>query len=62
MDLLQKTNDITAQTDITLGGAPIDAEGVWSGQWKAAETGSTQTPTIQVAPTSATIIHFLGSK
>jgi hypothetical protein len=62
MDLAQKNNDITAQTDITLGGAPIDSQGGWTGQWKAAETGSTQNPTIQVAPTSATIVHFLSSK
>ena len=26
--------------------------GLWTGQWKAAETGSTQNPTIKVAPTS----------
>jgi hypothetical protein len=62
MDLAQKTNDITSQTDITLGGAPVDAHGVWTGQWQAAETGSTQNPTIQVAPTSATTVHFLSSK
>ena len=62
MDLTQKDNDIGAQTDITLGGAPIDAQGVWTGQWKAAETRSTQAPTITVAPTSAAIVHFLSSK
>ena len=62
MDLVQKNNDITAQTDITLGGAAIDAQGVWTGRWEAAETGSTQNPTIKVAPTSATIVHFLSSK
>jgi hypothetical protein len=52
----------SAQTDITLGGAPIDAQGVWAGQRKAAETGTTQNPVISVAPTSATIVHFLSSK
>jgi hypothetical protein len=62
MDLMQKNNDITAQTDITLGGAAIDAQGVWTGQWKAAETGSAPNLTILVAPTSAAIIHFLRSK
>jgi hypothetical protein len=62
MDLVQKTNDVTAQTDITLGGAPIDAQGGWAGKWAAAETGSTPNPTVTVAPTSAAIIHFLGSK
>jgi hypothetical protein len=62
MDLAQKDNDITAQTDITLGGASIDAQGVWTGRWQTAETGSIQNPSIKVAPTSATIIHFLGPK
>ena len=63
MDLAQKNNDITAQTDITLGGAPIDAQGVWTGQWQAAETGSApKARPSQVAPTSATIVHFLSSK
>ena len=62
MDLVQKDNDVAAQTDITLGGAPIDAQGTWTGQWKAANTGSASRPTITVAPTSATIVHFLASK
>jgi hypothetical protein len=62
MDLVQKNNDITAQTDITLGGAAIDPQGVWTGHWEAARTGSTQNPTIKVAPTSATIVHFLSSQ
>jgi hypothetical protein len=62
MDLAQKNNDVAAQTDITLGGAPIDAQGVWTGQWNVAETGSAQNPTILLAPTSAAIIHFLSSK
>ena len=62
MDLVQKNNDITAQTDITLGGASVSAEGVWAGRWEAAETGSSQNPTIKVAPTSATIVHFFIAK
>ncbi len=62
MDLVQKNNDVAAQTEITLGGSVIDSQGVWTGQWKAAETGSNQNPTIQVAPTSAAIVHFLRSK
>ena len=62
MNLVQKNNDVAAQTDITLGGSAIDPQGGWTGQWKAAETGSAASPTITVAPTSATIIHFSGSK
>ncbi len=62
MELAQKNNDVAAPTDITLGGAPIDAQGKWAGQWKPVETGSASSPTITVAPTSATIVHFLASK
>lgn len=58
LDLTQKDSDITAQTDTTLGGASIDAEGVWTGGWVAAETGSTQNPTFKVAPASVTIVRF----
>ena len=62
MDLAQKNNDAAARTDITLGGASIDTEGVWTGRWEVVDTGPTQNPTIEVAPASAAIIHFLGSK
>ena len=62
MDLVQRHNDETAQTDITLGGVSISADGVWAGKWESAETGSPQNPTIKVAPTSATIVHFFSVK
>ena len=62
MDLVQKNHDVAARTDITLGGASIDTEGVWTGRWKVAETGPTQNPTIEVAPASAAIVHFAGAK
>ena len=62
MDLVQKNNDVAAGTDITLGGASIDTEGVWTGRWEVAKTGPTQNPTIEVAPASAAIVHFLSSK
>ena len=62
MDLAQKNGDVAAQTDITLGGASINAEGVWTGRWTAAETGPTQNPTVNVAPASAAIVHFPGPK
>jgi hypothetical protein len=62
MDLAQKANNVAAQTDITLGGAGIDSQGVWAGQWNSTDFGSTQNPVIQVPPTSAIIVHFLASK
>jgi hypothetical protein len=58
MDLMQKHNDIAAQTEITLGGAPIDAQGVWTGHWEAVERNSSRDQIMQVAPTSATIVHL----
>ncbi len=62
MVLAQKNNDITAQTDITLGGAPIEAKGVWHGKWEAAKTGSGQSASVEVPPTAAIIVHFLSAK
>ncbi len=62
MDLAQKNNDTSAQADITLGGAAIGFDGLWSGKWEAANTGTSQVPSIEVAPTSATIVHFVGAK
>jgi hypothetical protein len=57
MDLAQKNQDITAKTDITLGGAPINAQGIWPGQWEKINA-NTDGLTIQVAAASATILRF----
>jgi hypothetical protein len=59
LDLAQKDNDISAMTGITLGGAPLDPQGTWSGQWQPLAAGSADAPTIQVAPTSATILRLI---
>jgi hypothetical protein len=61
LDLAQKDNDVAATTGITLGGAPIDPQGTWSGQWQpiAADAGN---PTFQVAPTSAVILRLAADK
>lgn len=58
LDLVQKDSHITAKTDITLGGAPIDTQGEWSGQWKNIGTSTSNSLRIQVPPTSATIIRL----
>ncbi len=34
MDLAQKDQDVAAKTGVMLGGASIDPQGIWSGQWK----------------------------
>jgi hypothetical protein len=58
MDLVQKDQDVAAKTGVTLGGASIDPQGIWSGQWKKIEGGDSANLTVQVAPASATILHF----
>jgi hypothetical protein len=58
MDLAQKDNDIAARTGISLGGAGIDPEGVWSGRWKKIKHRPPEALSVEVAATSATILHF----
>jgi hypothetical protein len=62
MDLVQKDQDVTAKTGVMLGGASIDPQGIWSGQWKKIEGGNSGNLTVQVAPASATILHFSPAK
>lgn len=62
MDLTQKHDDIAAKSDVTLGGASINPTGIWLGQWQKIEAGHSGSPTIQVAPASATILHFSSAK
>jgi hypothetical protein len=62
MDLMQKHQDIAAKTDVKLGGASINPTGIWSGQWKKIKDRHSGAPTIQVAPASATILHFSSAK
>jgi hypothetical protein len=58
MDLVQKDQDVAARTGVMLGGAPIDPQGVWSGQWQNIKPGNSGTLKLKVAPASATILHF----
>jgi hypothetical protein len=62
MDLVQKDQDIAAKTGVMLGGAAIDPQGKWAGQWEKLESGNSGDPTFQVAPASATILHFSPTK
>jgi hypothetical protein len=61
MDLVQKNQDIAAKTGVMLGGASIDPQGIWSGQWEKIEGGPGNL-TVQVAPVSATILCFSPAK
>lgn len=59
MDLVQANQDVTAQTGITLGGATINTQGIGSPTWENIEGGYTGSLTVQVAPASASILHFV---
>ncbi len=58
MDLVQKNQDVAAKTGVRLGGAAVDAQGIWPGKWKKVKAGAFGNLTVQVAPASATILHF----
>lgn len=58
MDLVQKNQDIAAKMDVMLGGAAINPQGIWPGQWNTIKSGDSGNLTVQVAPASATLLHF----
>jgi hypothetical protein len=58
MDLIQKDQDVAAKTGVTLGGASVNPQGIWSGQWEKVEGSNAGNLTVQVAPASATLLHF----
>ncbi len=62
MDLVQQNQDVAAKTGVMLGGAPIDAQGIWSGGWEKIKDGDSGNLTVQVAAASATILKFSPSK
>jgi hypothetical protein len=62
MDLTQENQDIAAKTGVNLGGAPIDPQGTWSGQWTKIADANSDNLTVQVPPASATILHFVPAK
>jgi hypothetical protein len=62
MDLIQKDHDVAAKTDVGLGGASINSEGIWAGKWKKIKGGNSGSLTVQVAPSSATLLHFSPAK
>jgi hypothetical protein len=62
MDLAQKDQDVAAKTGIMLGGAEVDLQGIWTGQWKTIENGDSASLKIQVSPASAAILRFSPTK
>jgi hypothetical protein len=61
MDLAQKDRDVSAQADVMLGGASVNPQGTWAGQWTAVD-GNSGSLTVPVAPASAIILHFSPAK
>jgi len=62
MDLVQKDQDVAAQADVMLGGASVNPQGIWAGQWTAVDGGNSGSLTVQVSDASATILHFSPAK
>jgi hypothetical protein len=62
MDLIQKDQDVAAKKGVMLGGTSVNPQGIWSGQWKKIKGGKSGSLKIQVAPASATILHFSPAK
>ena len=62
MDLVQAHQDVAAKTGVMLGGAAIDAQGIWPGRWEQIKAGDSGNLTVQVAPASATLLHFTPAK
>ena len=58
MDLIQKDQDVAAKTDVMLGGASVDPQGIWTGRWKNIKGGKSGNLKIRVSPASATILRF----
>ena len=62
LDLVQKNGDIAAKSDVMLGGAMVDTNGLWHGKWKKVKHASPDKLTVEVAPASAAILHFAPRK
>jgi len=62
MDLKQKHQDVAAKQDVTLGGAAVTPQGIWSGRWSKVKSHHSGNIMIQVAPASATILRIAPDK
>ena len=60
--LQQKNDDIAAKQDVTLGGASVTPQGIWSGKWNKVKNRHSDSITVKVAPASAIILHIASEK
>jgi hypothetical protein len=58
LDLVQKGQDVSAKTGVTLGSASLDTQGNWSGHWERLPGGNSNQISVQVRAASATILEF----
>jgi len=62
MDLVQENQDVAAKTGIHLGGAEVDSQGNWSGQWQNVEGQPATALTVKIKPASAAILRYTLAK
>jgi hypothetical protein len=58
MDLKQERNDVSAKTDVTLGGGSVDRDGHWAGQWKTIAGADSGSLKVDVPAATATLLRF----
>jgi hypothetical protein len=58
MDLKQGHDDVSAKTDVTLGGASVDRDGHWAGQWNSVAGAGSGSLKVDVPAASATLLRF----
>jgi len=59
MSLIVASGDVASKTGITLGGATIDHEGHWKGNWTDLPHSGSGTFSVEISPASATIIELI---
>ena len=58
MDLVQTHQDVAAKSGVMLGGAAVNAQGIWPGRWETIAGETSRQLTVPLAPASATLWHF----
>lgn len=58
LDLNQKSGDVAAKSDITLGDTSITPNGTWSAHWQPLPGTAAGTISVNMQPASATILRF----
>ena len=58
----EKYQNIAAKTDLTLGGAEVNPQGIWAVQWETMKNVDSEGLAMQIAPASATILRYYPAK